>query len=60
MKREDLEIIRDFKYVNEYGHYVLTKEQLYKIIDENNRLSLELIKKKKEVDFLIGFRTSNF
>jgi len=29
---EKLEIIKDFKYINEDGHYVLTKEQLYKII----------------------------
>ena len=60
MKREDLEIIRDFKYVNDDGHYVLTKEQLYKIISENHSLSVELIKKKKEVRLLHWFQNNQF
>ncbi len=46
MKREDLEIIRDFKYVNEDGHYVLTKEQLYKIIDKIQALEMKTEQEK--------------
>jgi hypothetical protein len=46
MKREDLEIIRDFKYVNEDGHYVLTKEQLYKLTDKIQALEMKTEQEK--------------
>ena len=48
MKREDLEIIRDFKYVNEDGHYVLTKEQLYKLTDKIQALKMKRESKLKK------------
>ena len=50
--KKNLEIIRDFKYVNEDGHYVLTKEQLYKITNENYNLKAELGRTSEELHTL--------
>ena len=60
MKREDLEIIKDYRYINESGEYVLTKEQLYKLTDKIHSLSVELNKKKKEVRLLHWFQNAQF
>jgi len=48
MKREDLEIIRDYKYVNQDGDYVLTKEQLYKLTDKIQALKMKRESKLKK------------
>lgn len=52
MNREDLEIIRDYHLINKYGDYVLTKEQLYKITDENYNLKAELGRTSEELHTL--------
>ena len=41
MRREDLEIIKDYKYVNQDGDYVITREQLYKLTDKIQALEMK-------------------
>ena len=54
MKRKDLEIIKDFKYVNEDGHYVLTKEQIHKIAGEKMKTEQEkIVLSKEDWDLLV-------